>query len=438
MEKFLAKFKGINYRLLFALIVMGLCPTIYTTLRVFWLGNLPNEYAFSIAGQLGWINLIYEILNEAIILPLFYFLGENLENKKEFSNKLKTGLLVSGLSYLLLSIIIMSLTEPLLNLMATDPAIIKESATYIRIESTANIFGILSQFVYVALVTIGKDKSVYVLTFVKLLLFVILDVFLLSSFKVSANLGVNGIGYSNIIVNFLMFVITTIILAKYGYNIFNLTKLDFKWMLKFVKIGGLSGLESLVRNLFYMLMICRMVNVVNEQGTYWVANNFIWNWLLLPILQLGELIKQEVALDKQHIKNNLWGYIFITSGFCLLWFILIPAYKPFMKHVMNFDDVDKLFNLVMVLIGFYVMFAIQNIFDSIFYGCGKTNYMLSESIITNVIYYGICFILYLNNVFVPTLTGIALMFGIGVAFDSIVSYIAFIIFMKKNKRKLGY
>lgn len=30
-------------------------------------------------------------------------------------------------------------------------------------------------------------------------------------------------------------------------------------------------------------MISRMVNVVGEQGTYWVANNFIWSWLLLPI-----------------------------------------------------------------------------------------------------------------------------------------------------------
>ena len=47
--------------------------------------------------------------------------------------------------------------------------------------------------------------------------------------------------------------------------------------------------------------------------------------------------------------------------------------------------------------------------------------MLAESIITNVIYYGICFILYITNVFEPTLLGIALMFGIGNAFDSIVS-----------------
>ncbi len=45
--------KGINYKLFLALLFMGLCPTIYTTIRVFWLGTLPGEWSFSIAGQLG-------------------------------------------------------------------------------------------------------------------------------------------------------------------------------------------------------------------------------------------------------------------------------------------------------------------------------------------------------------------------------------------------
>ena len=36
-----------------------------------------------------------------------------------------------------------------------------------------------------------------------------------------------------------------------------------------------------------------LTDVVNEQGTYWVANNFIWGWLVLPITQLAELIKNQ-------------------------------------------------------------------------------------------------------------------------------------------------
>ena len=425
--------KNINYKLYFALLVLGLCPAVYTTVRVFFLGSLPGEWSFSIAGQLSWVNLFYEIINEAIILPLFYFIGKVVTNKKEFTNRVKTGLLMSFGIYLILSAVIVCFAEPLLSFMATDKAIIDASATYIRIESVANVFLILSQFALVALVTINKSRYIYTLTLARLVLSLACDTFLVSSLPFSLNLGVNGIAYSNIIVNILLLIASLLLLAKENINIFSKIKLDFSWTKEFVKIGGISGVESLVRNVAYMLMVSRMVNVVGEQGTYWVANNFIWGWLLLPVLQLGELIKQETATDKENVSKNTLGYFIITAMICVLWFVSIPLWKPFMINVLQFTDVDKLFELVLVLVGFYVLYAFQNIFDSVFYGLGKTNYMLFESVVTNTVYYGIAFVLYITGVWTPSLIGIALLFGIGNAFDSIVSLGAFVFLLKKEK-----
>ena len=59
--------------------------------------------------------------------------------------------------------------------------------------------------------------------------------------------------------------------------------------------------------------------------------------------------------------------------------------------------------------------------------------MLFESVVTNTIYYGIAFVLYATGVWTPTLIGIALLFGIGNAFDSIVSLGAFAFLLKKKK-----
>ncbi|MBR5501045.1 MAG: multidrug transporter, partial [Clostridia bacterium] len=87
-------------------------------------------------------------------------------------------------------------------------------------------------------------------------------------------------------------------------------------------------------------------------------------------------------------------------------------------------------------VGFYVLYAFQNVFDATFYGLGKTNYMLFESVVTNTVYYGIAFILYAANVWTPTLTGIALLFGIGNAFDSIVSLGAYVFLLKKEKIRI--
>ena len=425
--------QNINYKLYFALLVLGLCPTVYTTVRVFYLGSLPSEWAFSIAGQLSWVNLLYEIINEAIILPLFFFIGKVATDKKEFTNRVKTGLFMSLGIYLVLSAIIVCFAKPLLLFMATDKAILDESATYIRIESIANIFLILSQFLLVALVTINKSRYLYILTIARLMLSLLLDTFLVSSLPISLNLGVNGIGYSNIIVNIVLFAISLILLSKENINVFDKVRFSFTWVKEFIKIGGISGVESFVRNLAYMLMISRMVNVVGEQGTYWVANNFIWGWLLLPVLQLGELIKQETAIDKENIRKNTLGYFSITAIITVLWFVSIPLWKPFMANILQFTDVDKLLELVLVLVGFYILYAFQNVFDSIFYGLGKTNYMLFESVVTNTVYYGIAFILYLTGVWTPSLIGIALLFGIGNAFDSIVSLGAFVSLLKREK-----
>ncbi len=425
--------KQFNYKLFAALIFVGFVPTVYTTVRIFLIGQIPNEWSFSVAGQLSWVNLLYEVLNEAIILPLFFFIGKVKEDKTEFSNRIKTGLLTSFLVYTILSIILIVFIKPLLSSMATDLSILDESAQYIRIESVANIFILLAQFTLVALVTVNKSKYLYVLTIARLVLCILFDVFLVSALPLSLNSGVNGIGYSNLIVNLLIFAVSVHLLSKEKVFIFKKAKLDFVWIKDFFRVGGISGLESLVRNLAYMVMISRMVNVVGEQGTYWVANNFIWGWLLLPILQLGELIKQEIATNKDNISKKSIGYFSVTAIISALWFISIPLWKPFMTNILSFRDVDKLFNLVLLLVGFYVLYAFQNVFDSTFYGMGKTNYMLFESIVTNSIYYGITFVLYITNLWTPTLTGIALLFGIGNAFDSVVSFVAYIYLLRKEK-----
>lgn len=425
--------KGINYKLYLSMLVFAFLPTIYSTLRIFYLGNIPNEWTFSIAGQLSWVSLLYEILTEAIILPLFFFIGKNIEKKDKILNLVKTGLVISFISFFIVSSIIIVFPRQLLELMAINPSIIGETIPYIRLEAVANIFLTLLLFVQTIIFSIKKEKYIYSLTFLRLVLTIFLDTVFISNFNFSLKLGVNGIGYSNILLNLSLFILSLFILAKEEINIFKKIKLDFSWIKELAKIGGISGLESFVRNIFYLIMISRMINVVNEQGTYWVANSFIWGWLLLPILQLGELSKLEVSQDKDKFYNNISSYFTLTIIICSLWFLTIPLWKRFMLHILNFKEVDKLFDLVLLLSGFYIFFALQNVVDSIFYGIGKIQYILWQSLIVNIVYYGIAFILYLKGYFSPSLKGIALLFGYGLIFDFIVSFISYYILRKKEK-----
>ena len=91
-------------------------------------------------------------------------MGTVKNNKKEFTNRVRTGMLISFLVYAALSAVVFVFAEQLLMLMATDTAILAESVAYIRIESIANIFMVLTQFALVALVTMNKRKYLYLLT----------------------------------------------------------------------------------------------------------------------------------------------------------------------------------------------------------------------------------------------------------------------------------
>lgn len=436
MNRIFDSMKKINFRLLLALLLLGLIPTVYTTVRIFLIGQLPGDWGFNIASQLSWVNLLYEILQEALILPLFYFIGMAIKNRLDLENKIRTGIIFTGAIYSILSLLVVVFAVPLINIMAQDTALINETATYIRLETVAAIFMTLVKFSLVTLVVINKDKYIYYLLGLQMILTVLVDVFFVSSLSFSLNLGVNGIAFSNIIVNLFLMVLVYFILRKEDINVFSKQKLNFGWIKDLFKIGGISGLESFVRNIAFMFMVIRMVNVVGEQGTFWVANNFIWGWLLLPVLQLGELVKRDCGESDSAIKDKTLGYFGITTIIVILWAISIPLWKPFLRDVLQLSNYTDVFNIALVSVGFYVLFAYNNVIDSIFYGIGKTKYMLFQSVIINSVFYGTLFVLYVTGVYQPTLMLIAIMFAAGIAFDSLLTYGMFIWMLRSKNIKL--
>ena len=424
----------IDFRMFLALLLFGLIPTLYTTFRIFLIGQLPGEWGFSIASQLQWVNLLYEILQEGLIFPLFFFIGAVVSNKTELANRVKTGLIFTISSYFILSLAMIIFTKPLVVFMAQDQSVIDETVDFIRLETIAMMFSTTLKFLMVVLVTIKKDKNVYIILLVQLVLTILLDTFFISTLPFSLNLGINGIAISNIIVNVVLVIVALILFYKSGLNIFSKGSLNFSWLKDLFKKGGISGLESLVRNLAFMLMIVRMVNVVGEQGTFWVANNFIWGWLLLPVLQLGELVKADTGEGSyQSIKERSLGYFTITLGIVIIWFISIPLWNPFLKNVLQLSNYGDVSYIALISVGFYVLFAFNNVIDSIFYGLGKTNYMLFQSLVINILFYGGAFILYEVGVFTPSLTFIALMFATGTALDSLLTMAMYVWLLKKKR-----
>lgn len=437
MKPIIKSIKTFNWRLWAVLAITLLIPALYQTVRIYFLGNIPSTWGVNIASQLAWINLLYEIIQEAFILPLFFLLGKSLNSKEELENKTRTGLIVSTGAYLLLSILIIIFSRPLCEFMASDRTTLDATVEYIRLETASSLLGIIVKFIIVLFVTLKKDKWMYALLVVQTVLSILLDTLFISQFDFSLKMGVNGIAIGNIIVQSILVLVSMWLLKKENIVVFQRKKLSFSWMKEYGKIGLWSGLESLVRNVAFMLMVSRLVNVISEQGNYWIANNFIWTWLLLPSIALYDVIKKETAEDKNNIKTKTLGYIVLTTIFSILWFASIPFWKPFLQYVMNVQSYDTVIYICLVQSGFYVAYMYNCIFDGTIYGRGKTFYMLVQSICTNCVYYVTMFILWKIGVFVPTLLSISLMFGVGMAIDLIPTVFCYLYLLKKEKIKIA-
>ena len=419
-------FKNINIRLLIALISMMALPSLYQTIRVNFLGDLPSDSGINIASQILWLSLIYEIAQEALILPLFYLFGKSLSNTEEFENKVQTGFIVILGIMACLSAILFIYSQNIVIFMEQSEQIVERTTQYIRLETVAIMFATLVKYMTVIIISLNKDKYIYGFLAVQMILSIFLDSVFFGPFEFSLNMGVIGIAWTNIIVNVAILLATYISIRQYGLKLLSVNQMSFTWMKEWWTTGVFSGLESLVRNIAFIVMIIKMINMVEEQGNYWVANSFIWGWLLLPALALSELVKRDVGEDVKNIARNTKGYFSLGLIFVAIWCITIPFWHSFLANFMNVQDIKTVMYIVGVQTVFYFVFIFNNsILDATLYGLGKTNYMFFQSLWINVGYYGAMFVLYKLEVFTPTLLSICLMFGFGILIDLIPTVILY-------------
>ncbi|XP_071826229.1 uncharacterized protein [Apostichopus japonicus] len=428
----------VTWRLYLALLLTKLIPTLYRTTRVYYLGDLPSDSGVNIASQLTWVTIFLEVVQESLILPLYYMIGVTIDDENETRNRVKTGILFTVVVHIVFSAIIVAAAFPLVRFMAQDVKLLHKTVTYIRFEMAAVPCNSVVQFVTVVFTLYKWQFHIYSILAMRLILSILLDTFFLSSFHFSLQLGVNGIAYGNIITNGVIAIYCIIILlVKFRTTCQSLfSKMSFSWMKKWGTVGFYSGLDSFVRNLFYAICVVRMMNVISEQGTYWLANEFIWNWLLIAFLPLSDVLKQDTGASTSpvvHHRVKTAGYTILTVIIGLLWCASIPAWKPFLKTVMNIpeNDVDAVFQLILILMPAYIVFMVNTLMDSVFIGKGRTGLLPIQSIITNICIFGVSFVLFLCDVYEPTLINISVLFASGIVVDFMITTILYIWFINK-------
>ena len=306
LAKIKAAFKNLKcfkWTLWVALCALALIPAIYQTVRTFLISTNTSADGIDIVGQMEWYDLIDETIKAFLIIPLYSILNkifkESIEKGPSFIFK---SFLIVFVLYVLFNIGMFIYGNSLISYMNPQENDISAISTYLKLETVAFMIGIIPSFFNMVFVVTEKTKNVYIFLGLQVFLGIIADFLLIPA------MGVNGIAVSNMITNGVLAITGFVVLYIEKLIKFSLfKKSEGRLYLSWLKVGVFSGVQQFIDNIVYALMIGKMVNMVSEQGNYWVANNFIWGWLLIPVTAMVEIIKTDCKEDdKKMIRSNYY------------------------------------------------------------------------------------------------------------------------------------
>lgn len=379
-----------DFKLYGSLILYALLPSVYLLIRMQIVA--VNGVNINIMGQIEWFDLIDEVLVTALTVPLYFLLKP--DNGKTAPKKNCAVFLVSIAVYAVFTVVVMLKIGSIAKFMNAENAV-----QYLFIQALSMLAGFVGTFMVMVFTLNDDDKLVRRLLVSRLCLQVVADWIFISSFKDV------GAAYAEIAVNALIGLIAVLSAYGKGYLKFAMPGKDF--LKDWCKIGAFAGIQIFLDNFIYAVMVCKMVNAVSESGNYWVANNFIWGWLLVPVTCLAEVIKKN---DKVRLTmKNCWRYLIMIFA---VWLITMPKWKSFISGPMASDG-DVIIKIVLPLIPFYITYMISAVIDGWFVSHGRTIYNAINSLIVNVGYYGIIYLAFKRGMFAENMMFIIGMFGCG-------------------------
>ena len=391
-----------DFKLYGSLILYALLPSVYLLIRMQIVA--VSGVDINIMGQIEWFDLIDEVLVTALTVPLYFLLKPDKE--KTAPDKNCAAFLASFAVYTAFTIVVMMKIGSIAKFMNAENAV-----QYLFMQALSMLAGFVGTFMVMIFTLNDDDKLVRRLLVSRLCLQVVADWIFISSFKDV------GAAYAEIAVNAVIGLIAVLSAYSKGYLKFAMPGKTF--LKDWCKIGAFAGIQIFLDNFIYAVMVCKMVNAVSESGNYWVANNFIWGWLLVPVTCLVEVIKKN---DKIRLTmKNCWRYLIMIFA---VWLITMPRWKSFISGPMASDG-NVIMKIVLPLVPFYITYMISAVIDGWFVSHGRTIYNAINSLIVNVGYYGIIYLAFKRGMFAENMMFIIGMFGCGMVVHMVTSILMY-------------
>ncbi|MBA7602714.1 hypothetical protein ES703_09810 [subsurface metagenome] len=428
---------------LFLLIFLFMAlPRFYLSYSVYLIGNaIPDINALATVAQWQFIELLLEVLQETFVLAIFFFVGRGIQGKEGPGYPIRTSITTILFFSCGLAAILFAFSDNFVSVIGTPETIRETTSAFLKIKTAGVPIFLLSLALVIIVETLNRKRMLLTLAILQVVYRFILDSLFYGGYSFSLNLGVLGVAWSDLIASLALLITALVMIRSIAFekvrNLLSFFTLK-DWKVYF-RVGGWSGLDSLVRNFAYFFMIVRLLNLIgaNTIGGYYLTMHILWSFLLVPILALSESAKVLIAnhsADLLKVRKLWYSSLVIGGMFLILWLLFLPFWGRFAGFLnSNIEIVNISAEAMSILIIPYMLLALNLVTDSIFYGVGKTRYMAYQAIITNGIVYVLAFIAYLMGFWTPTFNSILILFSIGIIVDSLLTvFYAFRVLYPRN------
>lgn len=160
-------------RLFIAILLLLILPSLYQSYGMYLVGEKPVEQQhLAIAAQWQFVQVLLEIIQEGLILPLFFLVGSVKEHSySEVVERLKAVFGVLVLILFPLLVLFLWMAPAFVDYTGTSIHLQDETVPYLRVKSIASILAIFNMGLITALKCFRLPKFVLTIAITKVLLY---------------------------------------------------------------------------------------------------------------------------------------------------------------------------------------------------------------------------------------------------------------------------
>ena len=409
-----------------------LIPRIYSIANTYWVGHIDYS-SLAIAEQYEFMGILIEIVNETIPFGVLALVSQNYKDRNSIVKQLVAGVALQLILSTALALVILLNMGAFVNLIGTTPELVAQTTEYLSLRAVALPFNSLGLLLVVGLKSMDRADLGLGVVIVNVAINMVLDVLLVSPYSFSLQLGLQGVAIGYLLSNIVYALAATLFSVKtlrIKLAEFNIESLRTQTRPLF-GVGGWTGIDSFVRNYFYFFVL-QVLNFMgpNQFAGFQLFQRIMWT-ALIPVIAIsqGTSIRVGNYLDTENAEYKITRLL-LTS--CILAFLMIGGFG--VLGIFSIDAMGYAFTANADVVHYfsvmfwwqivpYILFAVAMNLRGLFFGTGKTYYILIVSLILNLAIILPFFLMMSNAILPQAYDSVMLMFVLVDLVDIVITYI---------------